>query len=421
MDFKNPRLGAAGVSIVWMVSVIVLFFVALGVAFVASDEAAQNREALVQADQAVIDAKAEAKRDRDKFVALSEVIGFDTGGGGGGPVLTDVKLVEAGLAGLKSSFPDMDDGTVKTIEDAFPKVIEAYNNVLTKNRTLVADAARLQSEVSSRDSQLSSMASTKDSEIEDLRSQLTDQKQSSDDRIAVLENERNDLSGQVKDKDQKVKAEQGKYEDLERRAREAKQRAEARMNEQGKALAFLKEPEAADGEILAVSTDGTLGWINLGNKNRLARGTKFRVVRGTPGSKHEKARAEVLHVQDDMAQVMFYEIKDAFAPPTAGDVIYNPIYDPKSERFAMLLGRFSGTWNKGELSALLAELNITVQDNLDKTTDYVIVGGELYTDEDGEPLEEPLQASELPAYKDAVASGVQVVTLKDIREYFGPR
>jgi shikimate dehydrogenase len=71
------------------------------------------------------------------------------------------------------------------------------------------------------------------------------------------------------------------------------------------------------------------------------------------------------------------------------DIVYNPVYDPKSERYAILLGRFSGTWNKGELSALLAELNITVQDHLDKTTDYVIVGGELYADEDGEPLEEP--------------------------------
>ncbi len=420
MDFKNSRRGAAGVSIVWMVSVIVLFFVALGVAFVASGESADKDALIAAANNEVVAKEAQREAAENKYIAVSEVLGYNSSADSI-VVLSDAAAAMEGLANIKSSLPDMDDGTVKTVEDVLPRAIQAYNNVLEKTRTLEAEVARLKSEVSARESELASMSSTKDGEIEGLRTDLADQQQAADDRIASLESERDDLRSQVKDKDKKVKDEQGKYEDLERAAREAAQLAVARNNEMGKKLAFLKEPEAADGEILAVSTDGTLGWINLGNKNRLARGTKFRVVRGTAGSTAVKAWAEVLHVKEDMAQVKFYDVKDTFAPATAGDVVYNPVYDPKSERFAILLGRFSGTWNEGELTSLLTELNITVQTTLDKTTDYVIVGGEIYTDEDGEPLEDPLQASELPAYKDAVAQGVQVVTLKDIRAYFGPR
>ena len=418
MDFKNPRRGAAGVSIVWMVSVIVFLLVALGVAFVSADESAKKDEIIASARAEKVAAEAAAETERKRYIALSELVGFSEAGL---VAQTDAKQVEEALSNLKSSFPDMDDGTVDTVEAAMPKAIEAYNNALTKNRNLAAEVARLQGEVSSRDSQISNLNQTKDSEIDDLRTQLADQKQGSDDRIANLENERENLRNQVKDKDKALKSEQGKLEDLEKEAREAKSRAESRMAEMGSKLAFLREPELADGAVLAVSTDATLGWIDLGNQNRLARGTKFRVVSGTPGSTDVKAWAEVLHVKEDMAQVQFFEIRDQFDPPTTGDVVYNPVYDPKSERYAILLGRFSGTWNKGELSALLTELNITVQDGLDKTTDYVIVGGELYTDEEGEPLEEPLQASELPEYKDAVALGVQVVTLKDIRAYFSPR
>ena len=294
MDFKNPRRGAAGVSIVWMVSVIVFLLVALGVAFVSADESAKKDDIIASARAEKVAAEAAAETERKRYIALSELVGFSEAGL---VAQTDSKQVEEALSNLKSSFPDMDDGTVDTVEAAMPKAIEAYNNALTKNRNLAAEVARLQGEVSSRDSQISNLNQTKDSEIDDLRTQLTDQKQGSDDRIANLENERENLRNQVKDKDKALKSEQGKLEDLEKEAREAKSRAESRMAEMGSKLAFLREPELADGAVLAVSTDASLGWIDLGNQNRLARGTKFRVVSGKKAKALELARKEKLAEQ----------------------------------------------------------------------------------------------------------------------------
>ena len=67
---------------------------------------------------------------------------------------------------------------------------------------------------------------------------------------------------------------------------------------------------------------------------------------------------------------------------------------------------------------LLSEVGIHIQDDVDKTTDYLIVGSEIFTDEDGETLEESRSPTEEPEYSNAVAMGVQIVPIKQIREYF---
>ena len=180
----------------------------------------------------------------------------------------------------------------------------------------------------------------------------------------------------------------------------------------------MHDSETADGKILAVSDGLSLGWIDLGSRNRLAIGTRFHVVGGKPGATGVKAWAEVTRVEAAQAEIIISEVSDPYNPVVAGDVVYNPLYDPIGGRNAVLVGRFSGAYNEKELRGLLAHIGVRVQGAVDETTDFIIVGLELYSDEDGEPLEEPLEPSELPAFKNAVAMGVSVVELTDIRRYF---
>jgi hypothetical protein len=64
-------------------------------------------------------------------------------------------------------------------------------------------------------------------------------------------------------------------------------------------------------------------------------------------------------------------------------------------------------------------MGIHVQPKVDITTHFLIVGSELWNDpETNQPLEEPLQVSDLPEYKEAEALGVQIIPLQDIREFF---
>jgi hypothetical protein len=128
--------------------------------------------------------------------------------------------------------------------------------------------------------------------------------------------------------------------------------------------------------------------------------------------------AEVTQVEGDMAEVMFSDQRDPFDPPSTGDIVFNPVYDPRGERSVLLVGAFSGQYGEDQLKGLLAGMGITVQKKLDAATDFMIVGSEMYVDENKQPVETPIQASDLPEYKEAVAQGVQVVLLKDLRNYF---
>ena len=104
-----------------------------------------------------------------------------------------------------------------------------------------------------------------------------------------------------------------------------------------------------------------------------------------------------------------------------GDSIVNEIFDPTGERSAVLAGRFSGRFNETQLSSLLANIGVTVQpsETLDRSVDYLIVGSELWNDpEFNEPLETPMQPSELAVYKQAESLGVTIIPLKSIRQYF---
>ena len=145
----------------------------------------------------------------------------------------------------------------------------------------------------------------------------------------------------------------------------------------------------------------------------------FEVRSGRPGDENVKGLAEVTNVKGDSAEVRFTSVSDRFSPPVKGDVISNRLYDPFGGRNAVLAGRFSGSFNEKDLAALLAKMGIQVQSKVDKTTHFLIVGSEVWSDpETGEPLAEPLQVSDLPEYKQAESLGVQIVPLQDIRDYF---
>ncbi len=178
----------------------------------------------------------------------------------------------------------------------------------------------------------------------------------------------------------------------------------------------MKEPESADGRILAVSKVLSAGWIDLGTSNRLPVGTRFTVAGANDN--RVKAIAEVTKVENAMAEVRFSDQRDPFDPPSPGDVVWNPLYDPRGQRYVLLVGGFSGEYAENQLKGLLASMGITVQTKLDKGTDFLIVGNEQYVDSDGQPVESPIQPAELPVYKEAVAQGAQIVLLKDLRNYF---
>lgn len=411
----SPRRGAARISAVWMISVIVMFLVALAFGFIASDGEAQAKDSATNARADRDEAVARYDIERNAIRVLSEAIGFYDREAAS--ARSDLDSVKSGYETLKGAFPEIDP-SINNYEEAIPAIVSNYTARGRKIQELEGSIADLRSQVSVAQDNLRRLGSEKDGQISDLQRQLRDAEQAAQNSQANLERTLSSVRSDLADVENQRRASVIQLGSQERQARTAADSLRTRIKEQSKKLAFMKDSETADGKILAVSDGLALAWIDLGATNRLALGTRFHVVGGRPGATEVKAWAEVTRVEATRAEVKIVEVVDPYDPVVAGDVVYNPLYDPIGGRNAVLVGRFSGAYNEKELRGLLAHIGVRVQDAVDETTDFIIVGLELYRDEDGEPLEEPLEPSELPTFKNAVAMGVSVVELIDIRRYF---
>ena len=327
--------------------------------------------------------------------------------------------IETSLNEAKSAFDLAED--VQHFEHAIPQMVTKFGDSQRKIAQVQSELASLRQELSDLRSAHSTVLGSKDTQIAKLTRDLEDERTAAQDKQSQLEGQVADLRDRNNEIDAEKRQVAQKADEDSREAQKQLQAAKSRMDTQGQRLAlFDSQAQTPDGNVIAVSDDLGLGWINLGSDQRLAVGTSFTVFAGTPGSKRIKGRATVLLTEPDTAKIQITDLVDRYDPVVAGDVIVNPIYDPSGERYAVLAGRFSGQFNRGEISNLLAGMNVTVQDELNELTDFLIVGSELFRDPDtDEPLEEPMPVSDLPVYKDAEAlGGVSIIPLKDVRSYF---
>ena len=410
--------GAARVSVVWMISVGVVALVALFFGFVAqSDLSAQE----TVAEKAVADkAEAEAafteanelKRD------VSVVLGFYDRASA--DPQSDIEAAKAKLGELRSTFSDLTD-TDADFESVLPKMIAAYDQRGTEIASLQAQIESLNASVQTANAAAGQVQQSKDQVIADLRSQLSDEQQNSTQRQQELEDRLSDANDSLQERDAELRSVRDAMVELRREFEQKERYTSARILALNDGLKFLSEEFASnpDGSIVEVSSVTPVAWIDIGANQRLTRGTRFDVEGGPAGSRKLKGTVEVEEVKPNSALVKIASVTDALDPIVPGDVIINAIYDPSGTRNAVLCGNFSGRYNRTELEALLSNMGVELQDEIGPTTHFLIVGSKLYKDpETGEPLEEPLDPSELPVYKQAEAEQVMIVPLENIRHFF---
>ncbi len=415
---KRSTRGAARVSAVWMISVGVLFLVSVAFAFISQSDLAKSQTELDAALAARSSAVELTSEQADLKRSVSQVLGwFDPASA---DPTSDVAAAKQAISDLRTTFTDITDSD-DTFQEVLPKVTAAFNQ---KGRTISELQTRIQGlegELAAAQQATRDVTSQKDSVIQQLRGEKADEAGKYESRISELETRLATATNNFSDKDQELRELQAKLRtELKSKDQDLAAR-DTRINELARVTRFTKEPfsDYPDGKIVAVSEKLRLAWINLGSNNRLTRGTRFRVESNTPGVRRFKAYAEVSKVEANRAEVVLMDVQDPFDPVVTGDLIVNRLYDPTGGRNAVLVGRFSGAFNKNELELLLERMGINVQDKLDLTTHFLIVGSELYNDpETNEPLEEPLRPSDLGVFKDAEAQGVQIVPLQDIREFF---
>lgn len=413
---NSSTRGAARVGIVWVIAAGVLGLVGIAFGFLANSDSGKFQTDAAQAETA----RAKFEESYNEGIAevreISEAVGWRDASVVGST--TNVEAVQASLENLRETFPDIGDD-VKDIESALPLMIAAYNRQKDEITALKNDVKVAQGERDAAIASRGQVTSSKDREIATLRSSSADAADAAQSRIEDLEQRVTQLTDQNSELDLEARRARQELQDQARAHEQELARFRTRLASLGQSLTLPKSDtsQAADGSVLAVSDSLPIGWIDLGSRNRVVQGMRFDVMTGGPNSRF-KCKAEITEVEPDTSAVAFSALADRFDPVVPGDVLVNPLFDPTGERNAVLVGRFDAAYNEKELRLLLADIGIKVQPKLDNTTHYLVVGSEIWTDEDGEALEEPIQPSELPVYREAEALGVQIVPLQHVREFF---
>lgn len=410
--------GKARISIVWMVTVGVLFLVAVFFAYIAQSELTTERKAVVEAETARATLVTQLEQQLEVRRNLSTVLGwYDRTSA---DPQADPVAAQKAFDELKATFPDL-GAAEKDFENALPKILAAYSARGAKIAELETRIKGLSSEVSSAQTAVSQVTADKDSTISELRKQVADETNNAKSREQELEGRLEELRAQVSERDGELRKVRDDAVLAMREAARVKAIDDARNSALSDITKFALDPfsSAPDGTVLEVSEKLGTGWIDRGANQRIVRGMRFQIRSSRAGDTHIKAWAEVTGVKSGTAEVVFSDLADRYSPVVAGDVIVNPVYDPVGGRNAVLLGRFSGSYSTTDLTALLEKMGIHVQPKVDRTTHFLIVGSELYSDPaTGEPLETPLQPSDLAEYKQAESQHVQILPLQDIRDYF---
>jgi hypothetical protein len=405
---QRSESGAAHVSFLWVVFLIVLVLFLAGFTYVAWKDKADMEGTMNEAVRKQEAADKKAASDRNNIILLSEKVGFREEGA---TAVTSPESAAEKLDLLKGKFPDHISNDVTTLEDAIDGVVACSD---MHKRSFDEKAATLDTEIEARreaQDSLRQIEQQKNTRIQELEGQLSDEQQRS--------------AQQREEDNQRISTLQSQNDEVSNRAREVQASADlakqlsdkeintlnARILAMTKKLEVLREPDLPDGQIITTSAGSKLVYIDLGGRDGLRRGTKFDVYRyGKGGELILKGKVEVREVEEDCAMCgILKEIND-MDPLIKGDVLVNPLFSKDIERTFVLLGRFPSSTNKSFVSDRLITLGNSVDTKVSSKTDFLVLGDK----DQGEFAQELTETDE---YKLADKLGVQIVRLNDIWDF----
>jgi hypothetical protein len=163
-----------------------------------------------------------------------------------------------------------------------------------------------------------------------------------------------------------------------------------------------------DGEIVYADQKLGLAWVNLGQEDRLRRGTAFEVFQYVKGGARKiKGHVEIRAIEDThSSQVAILDQLDAADPIVKGDLIASPFYDKKKTMHFVFVGEklTNDRYGMEELVRRIEETGSKVDKNVNIETDFVVA------------IENAEQQEE---FAKAVQFGVVIMREPELLEFLG--
>jgi len=406
---QRSQSGAAQVSFLWIVFLIVLVLFFAGFTYIAwkdKGEMEQSRQdAIDEADKF----RQEAIAADSKLQELSVLVGFRDESVVGSA--SDKEAINEKVDMLKGKFPEHVSTDTQNLEVLINGVV-AYGDKI--KRDFDEKAATLEGEIATRreaQDNLTTIEQNKNTRIQELEAQLSDeqqrsatQKEEDNQRIANLQSQLDELNSRVREVESSA--------ELDKQVADKEiSTLNARILALSKKLEVLEEPDIPDGQIIATSAEAGLAYIDIGGRDGLRRGTKFDVYRYAKGGNLVlKGSIEVRDVTTESAMCGVTKELFELDPIVKGDVVVNPLFSRNMSRTFVLLGRFPSTINRAFIGDRLSALGNAVDEKVSSKTDFLVLGEK----EQGEFAPELTETDE---YKLADKLGVQIVRLNEIWDF----
>ncbi len=190
-------------------------------------------------------------------------------------------------------------------------------------------------------------------------------------RIDELNRKRNELSG-VRDKKIAELAEE--HRKIEYKIQQTKQEIESNSSRG----AINRDIIEVQGKIINPAVKDWYAFINLGEKDNVKLGLKFRVFRRDKNGKRKwKGLVEVKKIFETYCQVSINKVENELDPIVEGDYITNVFYRPNKTLYVALIGsieRDMFRYNLEQIKRKLTALGVVVETEISLMTDFVILG-----------------------------------------------
>lgn len=406
---SQSNRGAAQVSLMWVIAFAVIGLGSLGYAFLqnAEMETIRFNEQVAKDNLEVRDTEATDLRDQLREQATT--VGFS----GENVGRIDLEMVIQTQNELADAF-GVDKTNLRKLSDVKDPIIGVYQGVAGERDDLKTQVTALRNDLSAKESASRSAMSDKDATIATLRTEKEDLGSSLQQQISDLERQRDGLRDEFRDMERQL-AETRTRNAEEMRALRSDMAILAQRNDilSSRLNAIARRADSPDGTILSVAGQIGRAYIDLGSTDRLISGMEFDVLHASSGA--VKGRVRVLNVSEHRAECEIVDQADRYNPIRTDDLISNAVYDPSREIVAVLLGNGFGRYNANDMKSMLAEVGVTVREDVTVESDILLLGTPFFDEETGEMV--PWESRD--EYKAAQSFSVQVVPLRDWTQWLG--
>jgi hypothetical protein len=406
---SQSNRGAAQVSLMWAIALLLVALVSVFVAYSTSGKLKAAEDALVAKNGELQAAQAAELTMRRSRRDISQKAGWQ-------PTSTDpseIKLMENAIQQLGTVFPNADAAS-PSIEAMLPTVISDYQAATARIGDMERQIAQLRADLDARQNETTTALAGKDATISDLQSELDDTRNSLSEQIVDLERQRDALRDQYRELDDRLTQTEAEKDAEIATVRGAsttmKQRNDILSSQLNK---VQRRSDAPDGAILTANARINKAWIDLGRTQRVAPGLQFEVLDQVTGAL--KGRLEVASVEDARAECLVLNVADKYNPIASGDPIRNAVFDPHRQPVAVLLGNGFGAYSADEMKIKLAQVGISVTDDVTVETDYLLLGTPFFDEETGDIVAWEQQ----DAHRAARGLSVEIVPRRDWLSWLG--